>query len=114
MVWSSGKGEGMLRDTTGTIYLSFAHGLSHQSTQAILNTCEKLVADKVDTVYLLISTNGGSVDGGIAMYNTLRGMPFELITHNIGNVDSMGNVLFLAGAKRFASPVATFMFHGLY
>ena len=40
-------------------------------------------------------------------------MPYEIITHNIGNVDSIANILFLAGTKRFASPSATFMFHGV-
>ncbi len=98
----------------GTVYISFAHMLNPQSMQAVLNTCEQLVAKRIDSLYLLVSTGGGSVDNGITMYNTLRGMPFELTTHNVGNVDSMGNVLFLAGAKRYASPIATFMFHGLY
>ena len=97
-----------------TIYLAFAHMLTPQSMQAVLDACERLVAKRIDSLYLLVSTGGGSVDNGITMYNALRGMPFEVITHNIGNVDSMGNVLFLAGAKRYASPTARFMFHGLY
>jgi ATP-dependent protease ClpP protease subunit len=40
-------------------------------------------------------------------------MPFELTTHNVGNIDSMGNVVFLAGVKRYACAHATFMFHGV-
>jgi ATP-dependent protease ClpP protease subunit len=40
-------------------------------------------------------------------------MPFELITHNVGNVDSIGNAIFLAGKKRYACPHSTFMFHGV-
>src|SRR5262249_51476883 len=35
------------------------------------------------------------------------------VTHNIGNVDSIGNVIFLAGETRYSSPNATFMFHGV-
>jgi ATP-dependent protease ClpP protease subunit len=42
---------------------------------------------------------------------TLR--PFDLITHNVGNVDSIGNAVFLAGEQRYASPHSTFMFHGV-
>ena len=38
---------------------------------------------------------------GLNLNNLFRGLPFELITHNIGNVDSIGNAIFLAGA---ASP----------
>lgn len=50
---------------------------------------------------------------GLNIYNVLIGMPFELITHNVGNVDSIGNAIFLAGSKRYACPHSTFMFHGV-
>ena len=43
----------------------------------------------------------------------LRALPVKLITHNMGNVDSIGNVIFLAGAERYACPNSTFMFHGV-
>ena len=50
---------------------------------------------------------------GMNLYNVLRSLPIELITHNVGNVDSIGNVVFLAGTKRYACPHSTFMFHGV-
>ena len=50
---------------------------------------------------------------GMNPYHVLKGMPFELVTHNVGNVDSIGNVVFLAGKERYAAPNATFMFHGV-
>ena len=50
---------------------------------------------------------------GLTVYNMLRGMPFELTTHNIGSVNSIGNVIFLAGEKRYACKNSTFMFHGV-
>jgi ATP-dependent protease ClpP protease subunit len=50
---------------------------------------------------------------GITLYNFLRGVPFNLIVHNIGNVDSIGNAIFLAGETRYACPHSTFMFHGV-
>jgi ATP-dependent protease ClpP protease subunit len=53
------------------------------------------------------------VPKGITTYNTLRAMPFKLVTHNVGNVDSVGNVVFLAGEERLACPHSTFMFHGV-
>jgi len=31
----------------------------------------------------------------------------------VGNVDSIGNVIFLAGKERYACPHSTFMFHGV-
>jgi len=90
------------------------------SAEIIPNTIESLIAvmseqanKKVEEVYLLLSTPGGSVMHGITLYNTLRSMPFKLITHNVGNVDSIGNAVFLAGEERFACPHSTFMFHGV-
>ena len=43
----------------------------------------------------------------------LVGLPFKLVTHNVGNVDSIGNAIFLAGEERYACPHSTFMFHGV-
>jgi ATP-dependent Clp protease, protease subunit len=37
----------------------------------------------------------------------------NFITHNVGNVDSIGNAIFLAGSRRYATPHSTFMFHGV-
>ena len=44
---------------------------------------------------------------------SLRALPAKIITHNIGSVDSIGNVIFLAGEERYACSSATFMFHGV-
>ena len=50
---------------------------------------------------------------GINAYNIMRAMPFKLITYNVGNVNSIGNVLFLAGEERYACETSSFMFHGV-
>lgn len=50
---------------------------------------------------------------GMTIYNMARALPFKLVTWNMGNVDSIGNVIFLAGEERYACPLATFMFHGV-
>lgn len=98
---------------TPRVYVSFSAEISP-------NTCESLIAlmaqyanQNVQEVYLLLSTPGGAVMNGMNLYNVLRAMPFKLITHNVGNVDSIGNAVFLAGEERYASPHSTFMFHGV-
>lgn len=50
---------------------------------------------------------------GLNLYNILRALPIKLITHNVGNVDSIGNAIFLAGEERYACIHSTFMFHGV-
>lgn len=94
-------------------YVSFSSEVNQQTTEALLAVCADLANKNVDTVHLLLSTPGGSVLNGITIYNVLRSMPFKLITHNVGSVNSIGNVVFLAGAERYSVPNATFMFHGV-
>jgi ATP-dependent Clp protease protease subunit len=95
------------------VYVVFSAEITPQTTEGLLAVMANCATQGVQTVYLAISTPGGDVTQGMTLYNVLRGMPFELITHNAGNVDSIGNAVFLAGAKRYACPHSTFMFHGV-
>jgi ATP-dependent protease ClpP protease subunit len=96
-----------------TVYVSFSAEISAHTTESLLAVMSNCANQGVKAVYLMISTPGGNVMNGMNLYNVLRGMPFELITHNVGNVDSIGNAIFLAGSKRYACPHSTFMFHGV-
>jgi ATP-dependent protease ClpP protease subunit len=96
-----------------TVYVSFSAEIDAKTTESLIATMANCANEGAEEVQLLISSPGGSVMYGITLYNTLRAMPFHLITHNVGNVDSIGNAVFLAGEQRFASPHSTFMFHGV-
>lgn len=96
-----------------TVCVSFSAEIIPQTTESLLHVCAQLANQGVPNVYLVISTPGGSVMHGLNVYNVLRAMPFKLITHNAGNVDSIGNVVFLAGSERYACSTSTFMFHGV-
>ncbi len=95
------------------VYVLFTAQIDAKTTEGLLAVMANCATQRVSTVYLAISTPGGDVVQGMSLYNTLRGMPFELITHNVGNVDSIGNAVFLAGSKRYACKHSTFMFHGV-
>jgi ATP-dependent Clp protease, protease subunit len=95
------------------VYVSFSAEVTPQPAEALIAAMANLANQGVPKVHLLLSTPGGSVMHGITVYNTLRGMPFELVTHNVGNVNSIGNPIFLAGEKRYACKHSTFMFHGV-
>jgi ATP-dependent protease ClpP protease subunit len=97
-----------------TVYVCFSAEVSAQTTESLLATLANCANNPaVEEVHLLISTPGGHVMYGMNLYNVMRAMPFRLITHNVGNVDSIGNAVFLAGEQRFACPHSTFMFHGV-
>jgi ATP-dependent protease ClpP protease subunit len=56
---------------------------------------------------------GGSVFHGLSAYNYLKGLPANITTHNFGSVDSIGVVLYCAGATRLSVPQARFLLHGV-
>jgi len=60
-----------------------------------------------------MNSPGGGVVPGIAMYNQMLAMPYPIVTHNVGNVDSIANAVFVGGRERYACPASTFMFHGV-
>jgi ATP-dependent Clp protease protease subunit len=94
-------------------YLSFSAEVSQKTTEALLGVCAQYSNKGIDKLYLLLSSPGGNVMNGLTIYNLLRGLPYEIVTHNVGQVNSIANVVFLAGDERYASPDSTFMFHGV-
>ena len=94
-------------------YISFSAEINQVTIEHLILQIANISNSGVKQVHLLFSTPGGNVQQGITLYNTLRAFPIELITHNVGNVDSIGSVVFLAGQKRYAAQHSTFMFHGV-
>jgi len=99
--------------TTDRIYLTFSLGITQATASRLLVECSKWASQGTKEIYLMFAFPGGNVAAGIAAYNALRALPVKLITHNIGNVDSIATIIFLAGAERLSVPHATFMFHGV-
>lgn len=94
-------------------YVSFSAEIVPKTAESLLALCANLANQGTQVVYLMLSTLGGSVVHGLNLYNVLRAFPFKLITHNVGSVNSIGNVIFLAGEERYACSNSTFMFHGV-
>jgi ATP-dependent protease ClpP protease subunit len=94
-------------------FISFSAEVVPHTIEALLATAANLVNQGFREIVLLLSTPGGSVMHGITAYNILRGLPISLTTHNVGNVDSIGTVIFLAGLHRYACPQTTFVLHGV-
>ena len=95
------------------VYISFSAEIVPHTTESLIATVANFANQGVKQIYLMLSTPGGSVMHGMNIYNVLRALPIELTTHNVGNVDSIGNAVFLAGKNRYACPHSTFMFHGV-
>src|SRR5262249_47778037 len=64
-------------------------------------------------LHLLISSPGGSVFHGLSLHNFMKGVGVDVSTYNCGSVDSIGVVVFCAGAKRYCVPNSRFHIHGV-
>jgi len=71
--------------------------------------------DPEKDIYLYINSPGGSVDAGLAIYDTMQFISNDVATVAMGLAASMGQFLLAAGAKgkRFALPHARIMMHQL-
>ena len=69
--------------------------------------------DSVSDIFLYINSPGGSVDAGMAVYDTMNYIPNDVATVGMGLAASMGQFLLCAGAqgKRYALPHARIMMH---
>jgi ATP-dependent Clp protease, protease subunit len=69
--------------------------------------------DHKTDIHLYINSPGGSVSGGLAIYDTMQFVACDVATYCIGQAASMGAVLLTAGThgKRNALPNARIMIH---
>ena len=77
--------------------------------QLLLLSAEDPQAD----IFLHINSPGGSVDAGMAIYDTMHYIPNDVATVGMGLAASMGQFLLCAGSKgkRYALPHARIMMH---
>jgi ATP-dependent Clp protease protease subunit len=96
-----------------TSYIILSQAIDMNVAQRLVNlVLDRLRAGKTSIV-VLISSPGGQVAGGMAIYNFLKGLPAEVITHNFGQADSIAVTIFCAGAKRYCTPDSRFLIHGI-
>ena len=72
-----------------------------------------LAADPDKDIYLYINSPGGSVDSGMAIFDTMQWISNDVATVAMGLAASMGQFLLSAGTpgKRFALPHSRIMMH---
>lgn len=64
-----------------------------------------------DTLIININSPGGNLSDGIAIYNTIKQLPYNIITHNLGEVSSAAILLYMAGKTRTAEDISKFVIH---
>jgi ATP-dependent protease ClpP protease subunit len=95
------------------IYINFHAPINPKTAQELMKVLAELVNRGEKQLYVLISSQGGAVNNGVTLYNFIKSLPVKIIMHNVGMVDSIANVVFLAGTERYAVPNSSFLFHGV-
>jgi ATP-dependent Clp protease protease subunit len=92
----------------------FAGAIDQQIVQRMAGAVAVASNNSVERVHLVVQSSGGLIGDGVCLYNLFRALPFELVTYNIGSIQSVGVMAFLGAKQRKASPRATFMIHRSY
>ena len=95
------------------IFINFSAGINQRTAATLMNFLAEKINIGEKEFYILISSPGGNVKDGIALHNYIKSLPVKIIMHNIGIIDSIANVVFLAGDERYAVPHSSFLFHGV-
>ncbi len=83
------------------------------TVNALFQSIDQAIAAGADHLHLMLSSPGGSVFHGLSVHNYLRGIGIPVTTYNFGSVDSIGVVIFCAGAERICVPHARFLIHSV-
>ncbi|MGR2662496.1 ATP-dependent Clp protease proteolytic subunit [Chromobacterium haemolyticum] len=87
----------------------------NQSTISWLqDRCLTAIHSGATSIDLHLSSSGGDLIAGFTAYHFLKSLPVPVRTHNLSNVESIANVIFLAGKERYANPGSRFLFHPLH
>jgi ATP-dependent protease ClpP protease subunit len=96
------------------VYLVYHDEITTDKSKALMEVCSQIVMQlEVDDLHFLFSSSGGAVDSAITLYNFIKALPMNIVMHNIGSIDSAANVVFMAGAERYAAQDTSFLFHGV-
>jgi ATP-dependent Clp protease protease subunit len=77
----------------------------------VFEAVSAMTEEGIDTAHVLVQSNGGYVSDGLCLYNFMANSPIKFVMYNGGAVASIAVILFLAGARRYASETARFMVH---
>ncbi|PAU66271.1 Clp protease [Pseudomonas sp. PIC25] len=94
-----------------THIVHFTGPINSATCGQLIDKCTQAVQQDASELIIKIATMGGECSYGFSLYNFLMSLPIPVNTHNLGTVESMGNIIFLAGRRRTACQHSKFLFH---
>lgn len=94
-----------------THIIHFTGPINSSTCGQLINKCSQAIKQDASELIIKIATMGGECSYGFSLYNFLMSLPIPVNTHNLGTIESMGNIIFLAGQRRTACHHSKFLFH---
>jgi ATP-dependent protease ClpP protease subunit len=92
--------------------LAFGVGINHDSANNLRRRIATILEQaNFGSLVILFSSEGGSTDHSLALFNFISQLPVPVHMHGMGHIGSAAVPVFLAATKRTCSPFARFFFH---
>jgi ATP-dependent Clp protease protease subunit len=92
----------------------FAAGINQNTAQGLREVSFKALHNGATELHVHFACSGGTNFHGFELYHLMKSLPVPVTFHNVGNVESMGVVVFLAGSRRLACAESRFLLHPLH
>lgn len=94
-------------------WIHFSANVNQDSSGKLVHAITDAINAGSTKINLLINTTGGTVLHGRGVYNFLRSLSVECDTYNLGQVDSIGGLMYLSGTNRYTVSNGSFLIHGV-
>lgn len=91
--------------------IHFTGPINSSTTGQLIRKCSDAINNGASELVIKIATMGGECSYGFSLFNFLTSLPIPVHTHNLGTVESMGNIIYLAGEHRTACRHSKFLIH---
>jgi ATP-dependent protease ClpP protease subunit len=89
-------------------------GITPELAAQFQTVCGEIARHKIKRLTVLLSSRGGDIASGLAIYNSIRLLTCPVRIINMGQVGSIAATIFTAGNERLAMPGSNFFLHAAW
>ncbi|WP_217548797.1 ATP-dependent Clp protease proteolytic subunit [Pantoea sp. GbtcB22] len=91
--------------------INFSASVNQSTVSGLISNCFNAINQGALELSIHMSSPGGDLVSGFTAYHFLKSLPIPVHTHNLSNIESIANIIFLAGEKRTGTSGCRFLFH---
>lgn len=91
--------------------INFSAAVNQSTVNGLISNCLSAINQGATELQIHLSSSGGELVSGFTAYHFLKSLPIPVYTHNLSNVESIANIILLAGNKRTGTTGCRFLFH---